>query len=322
MDQKAKEEIQYREFKTLQLQAPKYKRKKAKKVKRFVLWPFAVIIPMFMLSVVLRSLTPSPSKAQANETEQPKEKADEKAAEIQAKERAVQNTIQEIFQHMPHTPPMSIQDTIIGTPLQFKEDMNAMIAFTSPELLLLVDKEHSLSADAIPSDIMSLDVYKESLLLNRNNLKLREIAISPLITMSNAAKKDGVSLLISSTYRSYSYQKQVFERIANELGEAQASRESARPGTSQHQLGTAVDFGSITPAFANTPAGKWLAENGLLYGFSMSYPPEGEERTGYIYESWHFRYIGLSAAVILEAYFEGEQQYMFEFIHNIPKEGI
>lgn len=309
MDQKEKDAIAYREFKTLQLKKSKYRQREIK-TKRFVLWPFAVIIPMFIISIILRTLTPS--DASEENTQQ----------DISDEIESVKNSIQGIFSAMPHTPPTRIQNTILTDPVQFKADMNAMIAITSPELLFLVDKTHPLPESYIPDDIISLDDSKTSLLLNRNNLQLRDIALSPLITMSNVAKNDGISLLVSSAYRSYAYQKKVFERISNELGEEQASRESARPGTSQHQLGTAIDFGSITPAFANTAAGKWLAENALQYGFSISYVPDGEDITGYIYESWHFRYVGVPAAVMLETYFETYQQYMLEFIYTMPQEGL
>lgn len=132
--------------------------------------------------------------------------------------------------------------------------------------------------------------------------------------MATAAEIDGITLVFSSAYRSYDYQKAVYERNVRQLGQEQADRESARPGTSQHQLGTTVDFGSITDAFAETPAGKWLLENAWRYGFSLSYPDGYESLTGYRHEIWHYRYISRAAARLERDYFGSIQHYLLVFL--------
>jgi D-alanyl-D-alanine carboxypeptidase len=132
--------------------------------------------------------------------------------------------------------------------------------------------------------------------------------------MSTRARLDGVVLDLSSGYRSYDYQDALFKRHVRELGLEQATRESAEPGKSQHQLGTTIDFGSITPAFARTDAGRWLSENAWRYGFSLSYPRGFEEITGYMYESWHFRYLGRDATLLEREFFGGIQQTMLVFL--------
>jgi D-alanyl-D-alanine carboxypeptidase len=135
-----------------------------------------------------------------------------------------------------------------------------------------------------------------------------------VLSMDQAARADGVTLVFSSAYRSHSYQAGLFARYADQYGEAQADRFSARPGHSQHQLGTAIDFGSIDDTFAETAAGKWMADNAWRFGFSLSYPQDMEELTGYIWESWHFRYITKPGAHIERDYFGGIQQYFLEFL--------
>jgi hypothetical protein len=90
--------------------------------------------------------------------------------------------------------------------------------------------------------------------------------------MVEAARLDGVLLDISSTYRSYTYQENLFAYWVDQLGREEAERVSARAGTSQHQLGTTVDFGSVTTAFAAEPGGIWLSEHAHRFGFSLSYP--------------------------------------------------
>lgn len=181
------------------------------------------------------------------------------------------------------------------------------------DFLILVDKQHPLHPDYEPRDLVSLNRYRDRLTLNRNDLSLREAIMPALLSMVAEAAAAGVTLDISSTYRSYAYQAALFERHAARLGVAQAERESARAGTSQHQLGTAIDFGSITPAFAATPAGRWLAEHAHRWGFSLSYPDGYEAITGYIYESWHYRYITRAGTALERRFFGGIQQHLLEF---------
>lgn len=180
-------------------------------------------------------------------------------------------------------------------------------------LLTLVDKSHALSRDAIPGDLVPL-VAGKAYAAGREGLSLRSPAEAALERMARAARADGITLVASSTYRSFDYQKKVYERNVREMGEAAASRESAKPGQSQHQLGTACDFGSITDDFAETKAGRWLTAHSIEYGWSLSFPKGYEQVTGYRWECWHYRYIGPRAARLTEKWFGGVQQYMIEYV--------
>ncbi len=184
--------------------------------------------------------------------------------------------------------------------------------------LILADKKHFLSEDYEPADLVSLtqDLAKaHSYVINRNDLSLRIPVEKALQTMAEAAKAEGITLVVSSTYRTYSYQKMIYERNVAQMGKEAADRESAAPGTSQHQLGVAIDFGSITDEYAETKAGKWLASNASKYGFSLSFPKEYEAVTGYRRECWHYRYVGEKAIAFQEKWFNDIQQYMIEFIY-------
>lgn len=180
-------------------------------------------------------------------------------------------------------------------------------------LLRVVDKEHPLPEEYEPTDLVDLAEYDDELLLNREGLSLRRSIMDDLLAMVDAARKAGIELPISSSYRSYRYQAWLFDYWVEELGREEAERSSARPGTSQHQLGTTVDFGSVTNAFADTEAGRWVAENAHRFGFSLSYPDGYEELTGYKYESWHFRYIGRPAARMERTFFGGIQHRLLHF---------
>ena len=180
-------------------------------------------------------------------------------------------------------------------------------------LFFLIDKKHTASSSYVPKDLVSLK--KNSLFdLNKAGMKIRPEAYSALNEMAQAALNDGIRLLVSSAYRSYSYQENLFNYWVSVDGLEEAERESSRPGTSQHQLGTAVDFGSISDDFDKTQMGQWIYKNAADYGWSLSFPKGYEDVTGYRWECWHFRYIGKNACRFQQKWFGGIQQFMLEFI--------
>ena len=180
-------------------------------------------------------------------------------------------------------------------------------------LFFLIDKKHAASSSYAPKDLVSLK--KNSLFdLNKAGMKIRPEAYSALNEMAQAALNEGIRLLVSSAYRSYSYQENLFNYWVSVDGLEEAERESARPGTSQHQLGTAVDFGSISDDFDKTQMGQWIYKNAADYGWSLSFPKGYEDVTGYRWECWHFRYIGKNACRFQQKWFGGIQQFMLEFI--------
>ena len=191
-------------------------------------------------------------------------------------------------------------------PQEFQALAKSMLELP-PSFLYLVDKNHALPEDFVPADIVNLNEYP-AITTGREGMKLERRAAEALAEMSEAAERDGVKLVISSSYRSYNYQKALFQRYAEKDGEEAAARYSAKAGTSQHQLGTTVDFGPISDSFAESPAGIWMARNGRNYGWSLSYPAEYEDETGYKWESWHWRFIGTAAVKMQEDYFQGIQQ--------------
>lgn len=114
---------------------------------------------------------------------------------------------------------------------------------------------------------------------------------------------DGFKLTAFSTYRSFDYQTGLYQRYVDKDGEAEADRYSARPGYSEHQTGLAFDIGEqdvtedwASERFGETEAGKWTAANAYRFGFIMRYPDGKEFITGYMYEPWHFRYVGVEIA--------------------------
>lgn len=211
-----------------------------------------------------------------------------------------------------------------GSPAEFIADLHKVLdaekQFPSTDISLytLIDKQHPVSAEYVPSNLMPL-VQNNYYTINRNDLSLRPDVEQALVELSKAAKRDNITLLVSSTYRSYSYQKKVYAHWVQVDGQEEADRESARPGTSQHQLGAAIDFGTIDDDFWETKMGKWLYANSEQYGWSLSFPKEYEDVTGYRWECWHFRYIGREACAFQKKWFGDIQQFMLEFIDSWKK---
>ena len=142
--------------------------------------------------------------------------------------------------------------------------------------ILIVNKKF-----AIPQDFKSPDA---------------DIASGALKQLQAAALLDGFSIELLSGYRSYNRQKTIYEKKVADRGYDSADRYSARPGHSEHQTGLAFDVGSITYTYGETASGQWLNANCAKYGFIIRYPEGKEEITGYGYEPWHIRYVGLEAA--------------------------
>jgi len=117
--------------------------------------------------------------------------------------------------------------------------------------------------------------------------------------MQAAAAAAGHNIYISSGFRSFSAQTNVYNKYKANEGQAGADTHSARPGHSEHQSGLAFDLNSITQAFGSTPEGIWTAQNAHLYGFIIRYPQGKEGITGYIWEPWHLRYVGVDVATTL-----------------------
>ena len=207
----------------------------------------------------------------------------------------------------------------IDDKIQFIKDLKVVLEeekkYTADPLPLyyLIDKKHKAPEDYAPKTVAL--VKNNDYGISRNDLSLRPDVEPELRKLSQAANKEGVWILVSSTYRSYEYQAKLFQRWVDIDGLEQAERESARPGTSQHQLGCAIDFGSITHDYINTKAGQWLYNNAYKYGWSLSFPKGYEPDTGYMYECWHYRFIGIPACQMQKKYFNNVQQFLLEFIN-------
>ena len=159
--------------------------------------------------------------------------------------------------------------------------------------LILVNKYHKLKSDYVPDNLVTIDSkYGKP-------LQLEKTVYEAYIEMFNAAKEEGMNLYIRSPYRSYTTQNGLYERYAAQDGYSKADTYSARPGYSEHQTGLAFDVTTSTTTlgtFESTKEFTWMKENAYKYGFILRYPKGKENITGYIYEAWHYRYVGKDVA--------------------------
>ncbi|MBB6735647.1 M15 family metallopeptidase [Cohnella sp. CBP 2801] len=182
------------------------------------------------------------------------------------------------------------------------DDPADIATVAEPEsVTVLVNKQNKLPDDYDPSDLVYPDVrftFTEKI----EKREMRKVAADALEKLFAAADKDDVPLAGVSAYRSFARQKSLFEAYVKKDGLEKARTYSAYPGTSEHETGLAIDVSgsdgkcAATDCFAGTKEAKWLAEHSYEYGFIIRYPEGKEDITGYKYEPWHLRYVGLDAA--------------------------
>ena len=165
-------------------------------------------------------------------------------------------------------------------------------------MLMNVNKFYALSETYTPENLKNIDLtyaYDEE---GKN--KLIDYAYDKFLELWQAANDQGFYLMVTSSYRDYESQKEIYDYRVSTWGERKADETAARPGHSEHQTGLVIDMTSKTEpladSFTDSEAYKWLKENAYKYGFIERYPEGKTYLTGYNPESWHWRYVGLEAA--------------------------
>lgn len=165
-------------------------------------------------------------------------------------------------------------------------------------MLMNVNKFYTLSETYTPENLKNIDLtyaYDEE---GKN--KLIDYAYDKFLELWQAANDQGFYLMVTSSYRDYESQKEIYDYRVSNWGERKADETAARPGHSEHQTGLVIDMTSKTEpladSFTDSKAYEWLKENAYKYGFIERYPEGKTYLTGYNPESWHWRYVGLEAA--------------------------
>lgn len=191
-----------------------------------------------------------------------------------------------------------------------------LIVTNVDDILVVVNKKRNLPADYVPKNLVIPNVpfpFEDDV----PKKQMQQVAATAVEKLFAAAEHAGLHLYGQSGYRSYDRQQSIYAYNVQTQGEEAASKVSAHPGQSEHQTGLALDVTTpevkldLVTEFGETREGIWLKNNAAKYGFIIRYPKEKEAITGYTYEPWHIRYVGVDVAteimnkgITLEEYFQ------------------
>lgn len=210
------------------------------------------------------------------------------------------NLIDEYYGYLLTNPTMQSYDAIItvneGLYRPFYEDTVVMEMPTGYDFL--VNKYQALPSTYAPNDLVC----------ESNGVNLRQEAFNAFADVRSALQEQGMNLYLHSGYRSYAYQDGLYNRYVNESGIEYADETSARPGFSEHQSGLGMDILSVPNVaidltnehFENTEEYQWMLDNAYKYGLILRYPEGQEDVTGYVFEPWHWRYVGIDVATFMK----------------------
>lgn len=186
----------------------------------------------------------------------------------------------------------------VNSNLDYTFYIDAKSSDISKGIYTLVNKFYYLEETFIPEDIVTADIE-----YTVYNGKLNKTAYENFVKMADAAKESGLTLKITTGYRDYNFQSALYNNYVKIDGVENADTYSARPGFSEHQLGYSIDLTNANNVdfeeFEYTEEYKWLNDNAHKYGFIMRYPKDKEYITGYMFESWHYRYVGVDIATYI-----------------------
>lgn len=195
---------------------------------------------------------------------------------------------------------LTLKNVIIEVNIGLDSDyyQNTKIATNLQTPEVLVNKYHYLEENYIPENLT--EVYEG---YSKPGMYLVKEAADAYKEMAEAIRKEDMKIRVISSYRSYRYQKNLYERYEKQDGRKKADKYSARPGFSEHQTGLVVDIDNEVLSyeeFGKTEEFKWMEKNAHKYGFILRYPEKKEFITGYTYEAWHYRYVGKTLAAYIK----------------------
>lgn len=183
----------------------------------------------------------------------------------------------------------------------YEDEDGKLILKNTGDILVLVNKRRNLPSDYRPEDLVIPDVkFSFDDIIDKRHL--RKEAATALEKMFYDAEKENIILYAVSGFRSYSTQSYLFGNKVSKVGEEEANLLVARPGQSEHQTGLAMDISSksanfsLIEDFGQTIEGQWVNENAHRFGFIIRYKRDTTDITGYSFEPWHIRYVGIDVA--------------------------
>lgn len=224
--------------------------------------------------------------------------------------------INRYIKYQKNNPDLNIEDIIarVNIGLDKKYYTNTKSSKYLNKNYILTNKYTYLKEDYVPENLEYLDTT-----YSRNGMMLVKEAKKQLELMITAAKNENIKIRVISSYRSYKYQVQLYNRYVEEDGKDLADTYSARPGFSEHQTGLCIDIDDSNidyNQFDKSPSYKWMQNNAHLFGYIERYPKGKEEITGYTYEAWHYRYVGKKIAKYIKKHNITFDEYYVKFIEN------
>ena len=208
---------------------------------------------------------------------------------------------------------LSLVVSLVNTNRDYKYYEHTKDSDMSKGNLVIVNKYNHLDKDYIPTLVKASSSYAFE-----GNMCTEEV-YNAFVNMADAAKSEDIILVINSSYRSYEDQETIWSSRKKANGTARADQYAARAGYSEHQSGLALDLAQYKYSyddFEETPAFAWLSNHAHEYGFILRYPKDKEDITGYSYESWHYRYVGVEEAKKIKESGLSFDEYYAYYIEN------
>ena len=245
---------------------------------------------------------------------------DSKIVTLLDEEYYLSKNFYEYISYLNENPDMDLDEIVRNINIHLDSDFyeETFNANTSLDTSMLVNKYYLLDSSYAPDDLVTISqTYSWG---EAGSQRVREVAYSAFLDMWNAANEEGYYLMVSSSYRSYAEQEEVYNNYKNSSGERYADSIAARPGSSEHQTGLTLDIFSRTntnrETFKDSAEAKWLAENSYKFGFILRYPEDKVDITGYTYEAWHFRYVGEEIATYIYEHDITFEEYYAYFLED------
>lgn len=213
----------------------------------------------------------------------------------------------------------NIERTVLKVDLDLdKENYSDTVEETNPDsLTALVSKHRYISEDYVPSDLVDMsDDYANNYY---RQLQLRSEAYEWFKKMVDDAKKEDIKFYAESGHRSFKFQKTLYNNYVNNYGQTKANMYAAKPGFSEHELGTAIDLANIYTIEEDDEEYKWIRKNGYKYGYIFRYTEKWQDLTGFAPESWHIRYVGVDVATTMHNENISFEEYWIKYVNTNKK---
>lgn len=293
------------------MQKKKRKKRRVKiklKKKNFIIFIIFIILIIFgitkLMSFILKNVDTHKNKNEVidktNNNKKEDTEKEKKLKELNNINKKVKyfkmNNLDRYINYKNKNPDKEIKQIIKDVNMDLdKEPYKDMIKATNLNSInILVNKHNYLTEDYVPENLENIN---SSYALS--NMKMVSEAKNAFENLSKDASKQNLKVIAMSTYRSYEYQVDLYNRYVKTDGKEAADTYSGRPGNSEHQTGLAVDVYNVKESYTNFEKTKeytWMQDNAYKYGFILRFPKDKENETGYEFESWHYRYVGLEAA--------------------------